>query len=132
MFDALQGERPELVEPASTPAPRGVARQFRSWMVRPVPPALCSGVSSLISLSPPSRLCRRGRANTGRAAAGESSPSLASTKLPELFASKGQSTKTSLPNLPRYKGVFLDIVGLGALSCSSNCLFVCIVAAFRC
>jgi len=113
LVDALQGERREFLAPASPTPPRGLARQFRSWIAPGATGFVLGCLLTYLAVGRSANFERAATPTRDAAAAGASSSSLASTKLPEIFRSKGQGTKASLPaNLPTsYTGVFVDIVG---------------------
>ena len=113
LFDALQGEPPPPAAAAPTPLPpRRPARPFRAWMAAGATGFVLGCLFTYLVVGR-STSTEKAATQAREPAAPGGGASRASTKLSELFASKGQGTKASLPtNLgTSSKGVFLDIVG---------------------
>jgi hypothetical protein len=113
LLEALRGARPEVQTLPASGTPRKAAWRLFPWMAAGGSGLVLGCLLTYLAVGSSARFEKPASPTRDPAAPGGSSPSIASTKLPELFASNGQSTKASLPsNLPTsYKGVFLDIVG---------------------
>jgi hypothetical protein len=110
LFDALEDARPQVgstVAPMSTPP--GPGRPSRPWMAAGATGFALGCLLTYLAVTLSANPDKAAKQARNSAAPGAS----ASTKLPELFAMRGQSTKASLPtNLSTsYKGVFVDVVG---------------------
>ena len=113
LVDALEGDRSEPIVPEKKPSPVGVAWKSRASMVAALAGFALGCLLTYLAVGRSADGEGLATPARGAAAAGASGPSLASEKLPELFASKGPRTKPLLPaNLPTSdKSVLLDIVG---------------------